>query len=135
MPGSIALKLRSSWHGSSMTPRAPCHRWKTSRLGFKRICVTRRCVSSRHKRSRNASWAPEPDLVVLLDLPVEEALARVVGRGKADVFEKKEFQERVRENFLTLAGLYSCFTVIDAAASRENVALAIWRVVAPLLDT
>lgn len=92
-------------------------------------------LSSQEVVATHLTWAPEPDLVVLLDLPVEEALARVVGRGKADVFEKKEFQERVRENFLTLAGLYSCFTVIDAAASRERVALAIWRVVAPLLDT
>lgn len=81
------------------------------------------------------TWAPEPDLVLLLDLPVEDSLARIGKRGKADAFEQKEFQECVRENFLTLAELYPCIQTIDARGSRENIALAIWRAVAPLLDT
>lgn len=93
------------------------------------------CLSPQEIAATHLTWAPEPDLVLLLDLPVEESLARVVLRGQADAFENQEFQERVRENFLTLASLYPCFKIINATASRENAALAIWRAVAPLLDT
>lgn len=46
----------------------------------------------------------KPDLYVLLDLPVEESLRRLEGRGEADRFEreKKEFHESVRQAYLKI---------------------------------
>jgi dTMP kinase len=48
------------------------------------------------------AFAPRPDLVILLDLPVEQALERVGHRGRADAFENHSFLERVQQNFHSL---------------------------------
>lgn len=63
-----------------------------------------------------APFNREPDLVILLDLPVTEALARVGSRGgEREKFEKRDFLERVRENYLRLAReAPSRFVVLDA---------------------
>ena len=45
----------------------------------------------------------EPDLTLLLDLPIEEGLARVTQRGgRVDRFEKQDpaFKERIRQSYL-----------------------------------
>lgn len=54
--------------------------------------------------ARHREFAPEPDLLVLLDLPVDEALDRVTAkRGSTpDHFEGAEYLEKVREIFLSL---------------------------------
>lgn len=49
---------------------------------------------------------PEPDRVYLIDMEPEEALKRVVGRSaqsETDLFEKKEFLDKVRFNYLDMA--------------------------------
>ena len=53
---------------------------------------------------RHRAFAPEPDLLVLLDLPVVEALARITDqRGSTlDAFEGREYLERVRAVFDTI---------------------------------
>lgn len=54
----------------------------------------------------NREFAPEPDLVFIIDVEVERALERI-GRGRTTVarlFEKKEFLEKVRVNYLSLKG-------------------------------
>jgi dTMP kinase len=80
-------------------------------------------------------WAPRPDLVVLLDLPVGTGLARVRRRGAGDAFEEEVFQERVRQNYLRLAEEEpTIFRRIDAAGDEEQVAAAVWDLVAPLLE-
>jgi dTMP kinase len=50
---------------------------------------------------------PVPDATVFFDLPVQEALSRVSGRGKPDAFEKEgeAFMSRIREGYLALAKL------------------------------
>ena len=67
-----------------------------------------------------------PDLVVLLDLPPAEGLARGRSRANnpADSFEAQEisFHERVRAGFLELARTRSePFLVVNASASQEIV--------------
>lgn len=82
----------------------------------------------------HADWAPLPDLVVLLDLPVAEGLERVRRRGPGDAFEEVGRQEAVRRTFLALADRDPRFAVIDASQDEEAVARAVWARVEPLLE-
>lgn len=63
-----------------------------------------------------------PDLTLLFDLDVEEAMRRVGARGAAEKFERAEFLERVRKNYLRLALLDpGRFVVLDASRPSEDV--------------
>ncbi len=78
-----------------------------------------------------------PDLIVLLDLPVEEGLARARAAGIADRFEREEvaFHERVRAGYRTLAEREpDRWLVVDASQPPAAVTESIWRRVAPLLE-
>ena len=78
-------------------------------------------------------WAPRPDLVLLLDLPVETGLARVTSRGSRTAFEHEELQRRVRAGYLELAQSDDRFYVIDATASEAQVSKAVLDAVWKLL--
>ncbi len=69
-----------------------------------------------------------PDLTILLDLPVESALARKAP-GDVTRFEAEfdlAFHRRVRQGFLALAAADPArFTVVDATQSSEAVATAV----------
>jgi dTMP kinase len=62
----------------------------------------------------NTAFAPPPDLLLILDLPLAESLRRIKQRGiVTDEFERPSTLTRVREIFLTFATLpYAC--VLDA---------------------
>ena len=78
-----------------------------------------------------------PDLTILLDMPVEEGLARKKDR-KQDRFEgeDKAFHQRVREGYLKLAtDEPQRWLVIDAAQSKEKIAEIIWQRVSELLSS
>ncbi len=84
-------------------------------------------------RRRNERFAPRPDLLVILDLDVDAALARIGGRGDAaNEFERHESLRRCRGIFLGLAG-EPFVRVIDAAAPADDVAAAIRAAVEPLV--
>jgi dTMP kinase len=75
----------------------------------------------------------QPDLTLILDLPAERGLARANDRGGGEArFEAKDlaFHQRLRDAFLEIAVHEPgrC-AVIDALASAETVAEAIWAVV------
>lgn len=67
-----------------------------------------------------------PDLVLLLDVPVEVGLQRIRNRsGGPDRFEsdRDDFLQRVRQTYLERARLHpEYFVVIDASASQDQVA-------------
>ncbi|HFC53203.1 MAG TPA: dTMP kinase [Gammaproteobacteria bacterium] len=73
------------------------------------------------------SWVQqglEPDLTLLLDLPVEQGMARAGRRSAPDRFERErtEFFERVRAAYLEQARRYPRrFRVIDASRPLEQV--------------
>jgi dTMP kinase len=54
-------------------------------------------------RRRNEAFAPQPDLLIILDLDVDSALARIGGRGDtANEFEKRDSLAKCREIFMAL---------------------------------
>lgn len=82
---------------------------------------------------RLSNWATGglwPDVVVLLDLPADEACAR---RGRPDRFETEgdEFHERVVAGFLSLAEAEpDRWRVVDGRGPVEEVAARVWDAVA-----
>ncbi len=78
-----------------------------------------------------------PELTLILDLPVDEGLARATARGGGEErFERKgrAFHERLRQGFLAIArGEPLRCSVIDAAAPPDQVAAAIWAAVSSRL--
>jgi dTMP kinase len=73
----------------------------------------------------------QPDLTLLLDLPVEQGLQRAYERSQADRFEQESvaFFERVREAYLDRAqAAPERFAVIDASKEIEDVWSQIRRV-------
>ena len=66
----------------------------------------------------------QPDLTLLLDLPVELGLNRASRRSEADRFEQESlrFFERVRQAYLDRAAAQAGrFAVIDASGDVEQV--------------
>ncbi len=67
----------------------------------------------------------QPDLTLLLDLPVADGLARARGRGdQPDRFEQNEraFMDRVRAGYLAQARAYpGRYALIDASQSLDRV--------------
>ncbi len=68
-----------------------------------------------------------PDLVILLDLPVSQALERIRDREVLTRFDERSLLERVRARYLELAKTYD-FKIIDASMSPDEVAESIWRI-------
>jgi dTMP kinase len=74
----------------------------------------------------------QPDLTLLLDLPVAVGMGRIFGRGKTDRMEQESmaFFERVRQAYLRrAANAPQRFAVVDASADEETV----WRRVEQVL--
>ena len=87
--------------------------------------------------NRLATKGIRPDVIFLLDLPVEEGLAR---QGKAgndrDAIgrETVAFHERVREGYLALAGAERRrWLVLDARRPLDELAEEVWRRLEPVL--
>ena len=82
-----------------------------------------------------ATQGLKPDLTVLLDIPVEQGLARKKGK-RYDRFEQEEltFHQRVREGYLKLArGDPRLWLTIDASQPKWKIAEVIWQKVSQLL--
>ena len=75
----------------------------------------------------------EPDLTLLLDLPVEAGLARMASRrGPDDRYQQKDknFHQKLRDAYLSLAQAYAQrFRVVDALGDVESVARLIEKTV------
>jgi len=76
-----------------------------------------------------------PDLTVMLDLPVEEGLARK-GANRRDRFEQENiaFHRRVRAGYLELAVQEpERWLVVDGSLARAKIRDIVWQRVSPLL--
>ena len=74
------------------------------------------------------AFAPKPDVVLIFDLPVSVALERVKGHSDADVFEKEEHLEKVREAYLDLEN-DPLVRIVDATGTPEEIFENVWRLV------
>ena len=75
----------------------------------------------------------QPDMTLLFDVPVEQGMKRVAGRGASDRFEIESlrFFERVRSTYLERAVKYpQRFSVIDAGQDQHQV----WQQVKDFLE-
>jgi len=85
--------------------------------------------------NKAATQGLKPDLTILLDIPVEEGLARKMAK-KQDRFEQDTpvFHQKVREGYLELAAAEPRrWLVVDASHSRQKIADIIWQRVSRLL--
>ncbi len=81
-------------------------------------------------RARNEAFAPQPDLLLILDLDVDTAHHRIGHRGDStNEFEKHESLTRCREIFLTLKD-EAFVRVIDSNADLDTVTARILDAVA-----
>ena len=80
-----------------------------------------RGIDPQQIRRTNESFAPKPDILLILDLPVDLALKRIgVRDGEANEFEKRESLQFCRDLFLSLKE--ESFThVIDTNVSIQEV--------------
>ena len=71
----------------------------------------------------------QPDIWLLLDLPVEQALKRLSRLKSLDRFEveTQDFHQRVRDYYLKLSRESKNWLVLDASLSPEKVAETAWR--------
>ncbi len=69
---------------------------------------------------------PRPDLIILLDLDVDEAIIRC---DKEEVFENIQFLEKTRKNYLDLLKTEKNIVVVDANDSLEIVQEKIRKVI------
>ncbi len=74
----------------------------------------------------NEDFAPEPDLLVILDLPADIGLMRISGRGdRANLFERVSDLERSREEFLRFKALKHYTMLLDAQQDSKALAARI----------
>ena len=91
-----------------------------------------RGIDPQEIRATNESFAPQPDILLILDLPVDVALKRIgVRDGEANEFEKRESLQFCRDLFLSLKE--EPFThIIDTNASIQEV---YQKILIPVTDT
>lgn len=65
-----------------------------------------------------------PDITFVIDVPVEEAFARIEGRAGNNRYEKlgKDFHQRTRDGFLEMARTNKRMIVIDGTKSVDEIA-------------
>jgi dTMP kinase len=83
-------------------------------------------------RALNA-FAPAPALVLVFDLPVEQALERVHLHSVADTFERADHLERVRAAYLALRDDLLVH-ILDATRPPEAVAADVWVLVQEAME-
>jgi len=80
-----------------------------------------------------ATQGLKPNLIVFLDIPVDQGLAR---KGRRDRFEREEvaFHQRVRNGYLDMASKNpERWMVIDGSLPKKDIQGLIWERIEPLL--
>lgn len=101
-----------------------CDRYKYSSLAYQTIDADEALVAALNARF------DDPQLVVFLDVPVDVGDRRLASRPAREIYERLEYQERVRARYFEIlrrASETSAVAVIDATAPEEEIAGKIWR--------
>ena len=77
---------------------------------------------------KDNEFAPKPNIVLIFDLPADLAMKRVKGHSVADVFEKEEHLEKVRESYLNLKD-DPLVRIIDSTRTPEEIFEEVWKLV------
>jgi dTMP kinase len=81
---------------------------------------------------------PAPELLFYFDIEPEQALERIRNRAAHEIFEYREFQEKVRKGYRELLPSYeeagTRVIVLDASLPIEELGETIWSAVKPLFD-
>ena len=77
---------------------------------------------------KDNEFAPKPNIVLIFDLPADLAMKRVKGHSVADVFEKEEHLEKVREAYLNLRD-DPLVRIIDSTRTPEEIFEEVWKLV------
>ncbi len=113
-----------------------CDRFSDSTLAYQGY-ARGLTVSMLERLNRLATHTITPDLTLLLDLPVATGLARrrsATNQNRLDR-ESLRFHQKVRAGFLDLVKRHpKRIKVVSARASKETVARAVARIVAPMLS-
>lgn len=106
-----------------------CDRYVHSSIAYQGVELETDWVTAINHHARAA------DLVLFLDVPVEDCLRRIGGRGEAELFEERTFLERV------VAGYEAAFerrtdpwVRVDGTASIDDVHAAIVAAVTRMLE-
>jgi len=79
---------------------------------------------------------PFPELTVFLDIEPEIALTRMKNRSSLEIFEYRDFQEKVRLKYLTLIEIYKKkgvkIEIIDASKNMHEVEEQLWSVISEM---
>ena len=79
---------------------------------------------------------PTPDLTLLFDLPVNEALERAKERSELDRFESEpeDFHNRIRDSYLEQASKNDRFKIVNSSKEKESVSEQVKNYVNEFLD-
>jgi len=79
---------------------------------------------------------PIPEITFFLDIDPETALSRMKDRSTLEIFEYREFQEKVREKYKSLIKIYqekgAKIEVIDASKSAQEINDKVWSIVSQM---
>jgi len=84
---------------------------------------------------------PAPELTIFLDIDPKTAIDRMKGRGSLDIYERLDFQKKVREKYLSVLEAYTAagakVRIIDALKSAQEVGEELWSIISemPIFST
>lgn len=109
-----------------------CDRYVLSSIAYNSDALSAEWILSINDAARRDLL---PDLTIVFDLPVDEAMARIDSRGGAkEQFEEKEKLQRIRDHYLHWAEqLPEKIVIIDGSDSPEAVSARLDELIRPYL--
>jgi dTMP kinase len=104
-------------------------RWGDSCLAYQAASLEQRLAPRSALEWLLAAQGPvtlRPEVVLLLDIPPEQAMARIRGRAELVKYEEAAFLAKVRRNYLDLAKRFPGYVVLDATQPGEALLGQAW---------